>query len=193
MSLEAYVAASALLLLLPMTPLLFMGQEWATSSPFLYFTDHDPALGAQIRRGRREEFKGFLAFTEAAARERIPDPQALETFDASRLNWEERDEPTHHGTLELYRELLALRRTDPVLSRATRQNLRVEARGDVLLVRIEGAFGVRLLLVNFGKRPVSLQELGVAEDRWQKMLSTRDSPHGLASECALLLSPSPAV
>src|SRR5690606_34312305 len=79
-SLDAYCAASTLLLFLPMTPLLFMGQEWAASTPFLFFTDHEPELGEQVVRGRREEFKGFAAFCDEAARERIPDPQAEATF-----------------------------------------------------------------------------------------------------------------
>jgi maltooligosyltrehalose trehalohydrolase len=108
--LAAYRAASALLLLAPETPLLFMGQEWAASTPFLYFTDHHAALGRDVTAGRRREFRAFRAFRDAAARHRIPDPQARETFEASRLNWVERADEPHASTVRLYRALLSLRR-----------------------------------------------------------------------------------
>jgi maltooligosyltrehalose trehalohydrolase len=89
-SLADYAMISTLLLFLPMTPLLFMGQEWAASTPFAFFSDHDAELGRLVSRGRREEFKAFRAFADATARARIPDPQAPETFEHSRLRWEER-------------------------------------------------------------------------------------------------------
>jgi maltooligosyltrehalose trehalohydrolase len=108
--LAAYRAASVLLLCAPQTPLLFMGQEWAASTPFLFFTDHKPDLGKLVTKGRRHEFGGFSAFSDPAVRERIPDPQAIETFDASRLRWSERNDETHAGTLRLHRALLELRR-----------------------------------------------------------------------------------
>ncbi len=133
-SLEAYCMASMLLLFLPMTPLLFMGQEWAASSPFLFFSDHEPALGALVTAGRREEFKAFRAFADPALRAQIPDPQARETFERSRLCWEERAEGSHARVLELYRELLTLRRIDAVLCDASRDQLEadvVEARASV--------------------------------------------------------------
>jgi maltooligosyltrehalose trehalohydrolase len=110
--LAAYRAASALLLLAPQTPLLFLGQEWAASSPFLFFTDHDPKLGHRVREGRLREFRSYQAFQEVSALGRIPDPQAESTFLASRLDWSERDREPHAGTLRLYRELLALRRKE---------------------------------------------------------------------------------
>lgn len=106
----AYRAATALLLLTPATPLLFMGQEWAASTPFLYFTDHHPELGKLVTRGRREEFKGFAAFSSPDARERIPDPQSEQTFARSRLCWEELAQPPYVQVLVLYRALLELRR-----------------------------------------------------------------------------------
>ena len=112
----AYRAASALLLLSPYTPLLFMGQEWAASTPFLFFTDHHAELGHLVTEGRRREFAGFAAFRDPAHRASIPDPQAEATFLASKLRWQERDEPgPHAGTLALYRAALALRRGEPAL------------------------------------------------------------------------------
>ncbi|MCI0379897.1 MAG: malto-oligosyltrehalose trehalohydrolase [Gemmataceae bacterium] len=109
----SYRAATVLLLCCPQTPLLFMGQEWAASSPFLYFTDHHEELGRLVTQGRREEFRDFAAFSDPEMRERIPDPQATATFTASKLDWGERDEPAHASILRLYQALLRLRRTEP--------------------------------------------------------------------------------
>ncbi len=106
----AFRAASLLLLMLPHTPLLFMGQEWAASSPFLYFTDHHAELGRLVTEGRRREFRTFKAFADEAARSAIPDPQAAATFERSHLAWQERDREPHASTLRLYAALLAFRR-----------------------------------------------------------------------------------
>jgi maltooligosyltrehalose trehalohydrolase len=111
----AHRAAAALLLGAPETPLLFMGQEWAASTPFLYFTDHSPALGRLITLGRREEFKRFAHFSSPAVRRRIPDPQSPATFSSSRLLWSERTKPGHRQTWRWYRSLLRLRRSEPAL------------------------------------------------------------------------------
>ena len=106
-----YRAVSALLLLAPETPLMFMGQEWAASTPFQFFTDHDPELGAAVTEGRRTEFAAFSAFADPASRSRIPDPQDASTVEASTLNWDVRGEPAHARVLRLYRALLHLRRS----------------------------------------------------------------------------------
>jgi maltooligosyltrehalose trehalohydrolase len=113
--LAAYRAASALLLMLPQTPLLFMGQEWAASTPFLYFTDHEPELGRRVTQGRRDEFSAFSAFADPMIRAQIPDPQDPSAFELSRLAWRERDAPPHAGVYRLYRALLRLRRSEPAL------------------------------------------------------------------------------
>jgi len=101
----AFRAASAVLLLAPETPLLFMGQEWASSSPFQFFTDHNEELGRLVTEGRRREFAHFVGFAGE-----VPDPQAEETFLRSKLRWEELDGEPHAGMLRWYRELLGLRR-----------------------------------------------------------------------------------
>ncbi len=113
--LAAWRAASVLLLLLPETPLLFMGQEWGASTPFQFFTDHHPELGRAVTAGRRREFSRFAAFADPAGRETIPDPQDPETFRASRLVWEEQEREPHRSLLRLYRRLLAFRRTEAAL------------------------------------------------------------------------------
>lgn len=111
-----YRAATVLLLMSPATPLLFMGQEWGAGSPFLFFTDHEPELGKRVTRGRRREFQDFSAFSDPQRRDEIPDPQAEQTFLASRLNWDELEEPEHASVLRLYRRLLALRQSEPALA-----------------------------------------------------------------------------
>jgi maltooligosyltrehalose trehalohydrolase len=159
LSAAAFRAASMLLLFLPMTPLLFMGQEWAAATPFLYFTDHEPELGAKVREGRRREFAAFLEFADAEAREGIPDPQAEATFRASKLRWAERELPEHRATLELYRAALSLRREDPVLSGSGRDELLAQASGDVLMVHRWRGNERRVLVVNLGGEPLGLESL----------------------------------
>jgi maltooligosyltrehalose trehalohydrolase len=108
---EAYRAASALLLLSPYTPMLFMGQEWGCSSPFNYFTDHEPQLGHNVTEGRRKEFEQFSAFRDPRSRRKIPDPQADQTFFKSKLTWQDLDNPEHVRLLNLYHDLIRFRRT----------------------------------------------------------------------------------
>jgi malto-oligosyltrehalose trehalohydrolase len=108
---EALVhAAVATVLLSPEIPLLFMGEEWASARPFLFFCDFAPPLDEAVREGRRREFAQYPEFRDPAARRRIPDPTAEATFAASRLDWSEREREPHAAWLARYRELLALRR-----------------------------------------------------------------------------------
>jgi maltooligosyltrehalose trehalohydrolase len=91
-------------------PMLFMGEEYAASTPFLFFCDFAPELAVAVREGRRAEFARFAAFADPAGRERIPDPGAPATFEASKLRWDERDGGGHRERLELVRELIRCRR-----------------------------------------------------------------------------------
>ncbi|MFV9505850.1 MAG: malto-oligosyltrehalose trehalohydrolase [Oscillochloridaceae bacterium umkhey_bin13] len=121
--LAAYRAGSTLLLLCPQTPLLWMGQEWAATSPFLYFTDHNAELGRMVTEGRRREFAGFSGFQTLE----VPDPQAETTFLRSKLVWEEREAPPHAAILALYRDLLQLRASHPALRQRERGSYEVMA------------------------------------------------------------------
>ena len=103
--------AAALVLTAPFVPMLFQGEEWAASSPFQYFTDHDEELGRLVSEGRRKE---FAAFGWQAAD--IPDPQSPATFQRSKLHWSERTQPEHAAMLDWYRKLIALRRATPDLT-----------------------------------------------------------------------------
>jgi maltooligosyltrehalose trehalohydrolase len=107
--LRAVRAAAAILLLAPSPPLLFMGEEFAAETPFLFFCDFGKDLAAAVTEGRRNEFAHFSQFSDAAKRERIPDPNAAATFEACRLNWNCLTESPHKEWLEFYRKLLKLR------------------------------------------------------------------------------------
>jgi maltooligosyltrehalose trehalohydrolase len=102
--------AAAMTMTAPFVPMLFQGEEWAASTPFQYFTDHEPELGKLVSEGRRREFEAFgWDATE------VPDPQAAETFERSKLRWEERSEGAHAEMVQWYRTLMALRREMPEL------------------------------------------------------------------------------
>jgi glycogen operon protein len=106
---DALEAMTAILLLSPQVPMLFMGEEWGTRTPFLFFTDFHDELADLVREGRRREFSRFPEFSSPDARERIPDPNAPETFITSKLRWNELQDPAHRRRLEAVRELLRLR------------------------------------------------------------------------------------
>jgi maltooligosyltrehalose trehalohydrolase len=105
---ETLEATAALVLVSPFVPMLFQGEEWGASTPFLYFTDHGDELGRLVTEGRRREFAAFDWSDKD-----VPDPQAEETFLRSKLRWSELDEEPHRNLLEWHRSLIALRRTIP--------------------------------------------------------------------------------
>ena len=107
---RAVEAMLALLLLSPQIPLLFMGEEWAAATPFLFFTDFHDELATAVRDGRRREFARFAAFADPGDRATIPDPNAADTLTASRLCWDELELPGHAARLAHVRRLLAVRR-----------------------------------------------------------------------------------
>ncbi len=106
---EQVAAGAALLLLSPFTPMLFQGEEWGTTTPFLFFTDHEPELGAAVTAGRRSEFAGHGWDALYGAEPQIPDPQAPDSFTASKLDWDERTAPAHAPILAWYRAMIRLR------------------------------------------------------------------------------------
>jgi maltooligosyltrehalose trehalohydrolase len=108
---ECLRAALAIVLLAPPPPLLFMGEEFAAATRFLFFCDFEPTLAAAVTHGRREEFRSFAQFADPLAAERIPDPAAVDTFERSRLDWSSLVAAPHAEWHALYRDLLALRHT----------------------------------------------------------------------------------
>ena len=108
----ALKAIAALTLLSPFVPLLFQGEEWGASTPFLYFTDHeDPELGRLVAEGRSKEFSAFR--WQGA----VPNPQDATTFERSKLNWPELIQPPHAELFAWYRRLIRLRKDRPEMPR----------------------------------------------------------------------------
>lgn len=99
----------AIMLLAPSPPLLFMGEEWGAEEPFLFFCDFHDELADSVREGRRREFAKFPEFKDPEARQKIPDPNASETFQMSKLDWRAISNEPHFQWLEFYRGLLSIR------------------------------------------------------------------------------------
>ena len=154
-------AATALLLLAPAPPLLFMGQEWAAAEPFLFFSDLGPDLAPRVAEGRREEFARFPEFSDPERRARIPNPQDNTTFRRSILRWEALTEPEHREWGEWTRRLLHLRRKEvvPRLVGADRIPARAARLGGTGLA-VEWVLGdgtVLRLLANLGQAPLAVE------------------------------------
>jgi maltooligosyltrehalose trehalohydrolase len=177
---EAWRAASALLLTVPMTPLIFMGQEWAAGTPFQYFTDLEDGLGGRVTEGRRREFADFPEFSSEAGRKRIPDPQASSTFTASRLRWEERDLPPHRAVLALYRALIALRLDHPELgaSDETTGDAAAPDAGTLVVRRSDGPDVCWIVVRLLGAGSIDLAPLAEArsdpDGHWTVLLTTEE-------------------
>jgi len=146
-----YRALTALMLLAPETPMLFMGQEFGASSPFLYFADHhEEVLARSVIKGRKRFLAQFPSHGSAQAQEVIPNPCSPETFEHSKLDFSER---TTHAPLYLFhQDLLRLRREDPVIARQDRERLDGAVLGpEAFALRFFSDAGEdRLLVVNLG-------------------------------------------
>jgi maltooligosyltrehalose trehalohydrolase len=143
-------AMTALVLLLPSTPMLFQGQEFSSSAPFLYFADHDPELAAAVKIGRAEFLTQFPSIVDFEQRGTLADPADPRTFERSKLDFTERT--SHVASYRLHRDLLQLRRDDAVFADAARRGLDGCVLGDRSFgLRFFGQDGDdRLLIVNLG-------------------------------------------
>lgn len=130
---ESYRAASMLLCLSPYTPLLFMGQEWAAATPFLFFSDLPGEIGAKIKAGRTEEIRRVGLFTDASELELMPDPQSEQTFRVSQLDWTELERVPHSSMFALYRECLAWRARETIFQNPPRAKWEIESPVEGLL------------------------------------------------------------
>jgi maltooligosyltrehalose trehalohydrolase len=166
---KALDALTAILLLSPQIPLLYMGEEWGETRPFCFFTDFHGELGAAVREGRRNEFRKWRAFQDREKRARIPDPNAPTTFEASTLDWSAPRQPPHDRKLALTAQLLALRRTEvvPRLKGIGGHAGRVLFAGSTGLgVEWQLAGGGRLaLFANLSAGRMALPDTGVASSR----------------------------
>jgi maltooligosyltrehalose trehalohydrolase len=146
-----YRAMTALFLLAPGTPMLFQGQEFAASSPFLFFADHNPELAALVRRGRAQFLSQFPSVGLPESQARLADPAAPETFQRCKLDLSERQR--HAPLYEMHRDLLRLRREDPVFSAQRPRGVDGAVLGpQAFVLRFFAEDGAdRLLVVNFGR------------------------------------------
>jgi maltooligosyltrehalose trehalohydrolase len=147
----AFRALTALTLLGPQTPLLFQGQEFSSSAPFVYFVDHHAALREPIREGRLEFLSQFPSLRDPDAVERVPSPGDEASFYGSKLDFAERER--HAEAYALHRDLLALRHGDPVIGSARDRFVDAAVlRDDLFALRYAaGEAGDRLLVVNLGR------------------------------------------
>lgn len=162
---ETLASAQVLLLLSPMIPLLFMGEEWGSTQPFLFFTEHNEELAQAVREGRRAEFADFSAFLDEKSRERIPDPNALATFKASLPDFAVRETSPFAECLERYRTLLTLRHQHIVPRLTGASALGAQALGDkAVLARWRMNDEAHLVIaLNLGKHPAATSGLGVGQ------------------------------
>jgi maltooligosyltrehalose trehalohydrolase len=174
---------TALLLLSPGTPMLFQGQEFAASSRFLYFADHNPELAKEVAAGREEFLKQFPSLDNPEARKILQNPESIETFMGSKLNFADKED--HRPVFELHRDLIRLRRNDPVIGRASRRMIDgAVLQNESLVIRYFGQNGDdRLLLVNLGKH----LQLNIAPEpilappmdkKWKQVWNSEDIRYG---------------
>jgi maltooligosyltrehalose trehalohydrolase len=160
-------AIAAVYLLLPQIPMLFMGEEWAASRPFLFFCDFAGELGATVRAGRRREYA------------QIPDPQAAGTFEATKLAWDEVNEPEHSTWLQFYRHLIAVRHASIIpllpLIAGSSSSAVLSANGVVQVQWRVKDRGVLRVLVNLSDQPVPAPTTENGALVWQEGQAGPDS------------------
>ncbi|HEY4339693.1 MAG TPA: malto-oligosyltrehalose trehalohydrolase [Steroidobacteraceae bacterium] len=152
-------AVAAVTILSPFVPLLFQGEEWGASTPFFYFTDHqNQELGRLVAEGRRQEFATFGWSHE------VPNPQLPQTFEDSRLSWDEVNRSPHRELLDWYRQIIALRASDRHPLPLPVNVAHDAAQGWLWFVR-----GDLCVVINFASRPVSI---AMPQGRWTLLLTS---------------------
>jgi maltooligosyltrehalose trehalohydrolase len=170
-SFEAVKLASALVLLAPFVPLLFMGDEYGEKAPFQYFVSHsDPDLVEAVRKGRRQEFAAFKWKGEP------PDPQDESAFQKSKLNHSLKEHPPHRTLLQFHKELLSLRRSVPALYCLSKDKMDVISLEEerLLAVRRWNGKSETLSVFNFNDRE-SRPLQNIPYGTWLKRLDSSDS------------------
>jgi maltooligosyltrehalose trehalohydrolase len=204
-------AMTAYLLLSPGTPMLFQGQEFSSSSPFLYFADHDPALAAAVRRGRAEFLTQFPSLADQYSQRALDDPADEQTFARCKLDFAERE--THAAAYALHRDLLALRRRRAAFASQGAGGVDgavISSSAFVLRFFAESIDDERVLIVNLGcdvnRRSLAEPLLAPPADRdWMVEWCSEDARYGgggmpdlsvpgrwrVPAESAIVLAPSP--
>jgi maltooligosyltrehalose trehalohydrolase len=203
-------ALTAFWLLSPATPMLFQGQEFSASAPFLYFADHEVDIAKLVREGRQEFLRQFRSLSGESSPAGFNDPSDRRTFERCKLDWSERQ--MHVEAVNLHRDLLRLRREDPTFAAQDANRLHGAVLGaEALMLRFFGEAGDdRLLVVNLGRdldwQPSSEPLLAPPPGGdWQILWSSEDPRYGgsgaapldvrqwwLPGHAAMVLWPRPA-
>ncbi|VTR93475.1 malto-oligosyltrehalose trehalohydrolase : Malto-oligosyltrehalose trehalohydrolase OS=Desulfovibrio sp. FW1012B GN=DFW101_2128 PE=3 SV=1: CBM_48: Alpha-amylase: DUF3459 [Gemmata massiliana] len=174
-------AMTAYLLLIPATPLLFQGQEYASTKPFLFFADHHPELAAAVFNGRRDSMRRFRSQSGVEGMSLVPDPADMKTFERSKLDRAERD--SRPEWLALHHDLLALRKIDPAFRTKVMDGAILGPEAFVLRFFVPGDQD-RLLVVNLGRdlhldpAPEPLLAPPEAHSHWYPIWSSEDPKYG---------------
>ena len=169
-SFEALKLAAGSVILSPYVPLLFMGEEYGETAPFLYFVSHtDPRLIEGVQRGRRKDFEALDWFEE------FPDPQSADTFLKSTLQWEKRNQGSSMTLLNFYRELIHVRKTVPSLSHHKRDclSVRSDAGKRIIVIHRWKESSHTFLVLNFNKTDITIGNLAGGKE-WEKILVSSD-------------------
>jgi maltooligosyltrehalose trehalohydrolase len=163
--------------------MLFMGQEFSASSPFLYFADHEPELAAMVSQGRRDFMSQFPGLAGPDADSLLCDPAAPDTFAACKLDWNQRDQNV--AALELHHDLIRLRREDAVFSRQDKRQIEAAVIGsEAFVLRWYDDHGDdRVAVFNLGRTvdwyPMAEPLLAPPTGRqWQLLWSSEDPRYG---------------
>jgi maltooligosyltrehalose trehalohydrolase len=168
---EGLKLAAATMLLSPFVPMLFMGEEYGEEAPFQYFVSHtDPDLIEAVRKGRQEEFKSFNWDKEA------PDPEGMEVFNQSKLNWDKAKQGKHGVLRSLYQRLIQLRKDVQALANLDKHRLAVSSLDTANLLTLHRSSDSDQIfsLLNFDKEVVTLTPQ-VPQANWQKILDSADT------------------
>jgi len=195
-SFEALKLAAGAILLSPFVPLVFMGEEYGETAPFPYFVSHsEPALIEAVRRGRREEFATFEWQSE------LYNPQDETTFLAAKINHKLREEGQHQTLLELYKELIRLRKATPALACLSKDRMEVLGyeKERIIFIRRWDENNEAIVAFNFSDRQTSVvlpfpsglwhRRLDSAEERWQGKGNIAPEQLSSKGETTVTLSP----
>jgi maltooligosyltrehalose trehalohydrolase len=186
LSFDAQKLAAALTILLPYVPMLFMGEEYGETNPFLYFVHHtDPDLVEAVRRGRKDEFRSFRWKGDP------PDPQSEETFERSILDHNKKKVRAHNQLRQFYKKLITLRQTHPVLSRLRKDKTEVfgfEA-DRIIVIRREYSGRSVLLLCSFARTESNVQMIEAHGDWYLLLDPTEERWGGPGSDTPEIVKP----
>jgi maltooligosyltrehalose trehalohydrolase len=183
-------ALTAYMLLAPQPPMLFQGQEYSSSRPFFYFSDQKTELAELVRNGRKEFLAQFPRIKDPRIQDQLADPGALDTFERCKLDWTEKER--HSSAYALHKDLIALRRSDPVLNGRVCEGVDgAVLSNDCLLLRYFTEDRLdRLLIVNLGQdlrvSPAPEPLLAPPDGRrWEPVFSTEDPKYSGFGETPL--------